>query len=178
MLPTRYDITNKTSSSLLLTARRLFSRRDAREQLSKLLEHFFPLHGIRHKDLEAIPHNFWNTQSPIRPRQPLGSLEPLHPPHLCFQEPRFANLDILNQFQDPEQTSLDAIPSPSKRSNHPCQICDTEPEFLGPSIRSKYPCFEDQEESHGFEQVAFDPEVCKHQDCSSDNDTDDYECDT
>jgi hypothetical protein len=111
--------------------------------LSKFLENFFHrLHTLRHKDLEAILDDFWNAQMPIRPRQPLKSLEPLHLPRLKLQKHRLANLDLLTQSQDPQQTLLDASPSPSKRSNHPSQICDAVPEFLGPSKWSEDPGFE------------------------------------
>jgi peroxisomal membrane protein 4 len=156
------------------------SKRDQlRELLSKLFKNLFHrLHTIRHKDLKAILDNTWEAEAPATPRQPFRSLEPLHLPHLQLQKLRLANLDLATEFQDPQQTLLDASPHPSKRSNHPSQIGDTEPESLGPSEWSENPRFENQEQSNGFEQIAFDPIVCNYQDCNSNSDTDDCDNNT
>lgn len=175
-----YDFYERTVSIAMASLSRSVSGRDdVRERPSKLLEHLFHrLYTVRHKDLNAIFNNLWNMPVPTRPRHPLRSLEPFHPPHLPLEKPGLTDLDILNKAPDPQHTCLQARPRPSKRSSHPCQICDPEPQFVGPSEGSKDPCFEDQEQSKSFEQVAFDPIVCDYRDCNSDSDTDDDERDT
>lgn len=150
MLHTHYDFTNMAFSLLhhydTDSSTKSLDENEMSELHSKFLEHFFHrLHTIRRKNLKAVLDNLWNMPAPTRPRQAFRSLEPLHPPHPPLQKSRLANLDILNQSQDPEHTFLQAMPSPRKRSNQPSQICDLEPGSLDPSKRGKDPCFEGKE---------------------------------